>query len=133
MAKLGATDTEMAQALKVSRSTLSLWKTKNKTFSDTLKAAKEEMDSEVEKSLLQRARGYSHPDVHISNYKGEITETMITKHYPPSEVACIFWLKNRQPDKWRERQAMELTGPGGADLLAPILAAAAEMAKKERV
>ena len=25
------------------------------------------------------------------------------KHYPPDVTACIFWLKNRCPDEWRDR------------------------------
>jgi hypothetical protein len=26
------------------------------------------------------------------------------QHVPPDVVACIFWLKNRRPDLWRDRQ-----------------------------
>jgi len=31
------------------------------------------------------------------------------KHYPPDTTAAIFWLKNRQPAKWREKQEVETT------------------------
>ena len=27
----------------------------------------------------------------------------IVEHYPPDTTACIFWLKNRQPGRWRDR------------------------------
>ena len=25
------------------------------------------------------------------------------EHFPPDTTACIFWLKNRRPEVWRER------------------------------
>jgi hypothetical protein len=107
----GASDKMLAEKFKVSESTLNLWKLKHKEFSEALKAGKEEFDTKnVEKALRDRALGYSHPDVHISNYQGEITVTDIQKHYPPDTTACIFWLKNRQPDKWRDKQELEHSG-----------------------
>lgn len=47
--------------------------------------------------------GYSHPDVHISNFQGMITVTDIVKHYPPDTGAAFIWLKNRQPHKWKDK------------------------------
>lgn len=111
---LGATDKQLADFFQVSLSTLNLWKIKHKEFSDALKDAKEVADRCVERSLYQRAMGYSHPDVHISNYQGAVTVTPITKHYPPDATSCIFWLKNRQPALWRDRH--ELTGKDGEPL-----------------
>jgi len=60
-------------------------------------------DAEVANKLFQRATGYSHDDVHISNYQGQVCITPIIKHYAPDTTACIFWLKNRRPDLWRDR------------------------------
>jgi CelD/BcsL family acetyltransferase involved in cellulose biosynthesis len=35
----------------------------------------------------------------------------VTEHHvPPSEVACIFWLKNRQRENWRDRQEVDVMG-----------------------
>ena len=31
------------------------------------------------------------------------------EHVPPSDVACIFWLKNRRPDLWRDTHQLEHT------------------------
>ncbi|WP_205010660.1 hypothetical protein [Nitrosomonas oligotropha] len=39
----------------------------------------------------------------MSNYQGKITKTKLTKHYPPDTVAAIFLLKNRHPEKWRDK------------------------------
>lgn len=107
LALLGFTDKEMADAFEVSENTLNAWKKRYKEFSCVLKKGKAEADAKIAKSLFRRALGYEHPDVHISNFQGEITKTEITKHYPPDTAAAIFWLKNRQPDKWRDKKELD--------------------------
>lgn len=99
----GKTMSEAAKEIGVALSTLYLWMAKDPALSEALKKTRAVVDEKVEASLFQRAMGYSHPDVHISNYQGEITVTPITKHYPPDTTAMIFWLKNRQPKQWRDR------------------------------
>lgn len=111
LATFGLTDKELGGLLGVDESTITRWKQASPEFLHALKEGKEISDSKVVKSLFERAIGYSHPDVHISNYQGAITKTPITKHYPPDPTSMIFWLKNRQPDKWREKQELELTKP----------------------
>jgi len=32
------------------------------------------------------------------------------QHYPPDTTAASLWLRNRQPDKWRDRQQIDVTG-----------------------
>lgn len=98
----GWTDEKMAALFDVAVSTLNLWKKEFPEFSEALKA-KDVADAHVEASLYERACGYSHPDVHVSNYQGAVTLTPITKHYPPDPVSMIFWLKNRQPERWRDK------------------------------
>ncbi len=100
---LGATDKQLAEFFNVAESTLNLWKQKQPKFLDALKRGKIIADAGVAHSLYKRGTGYSHHETHVSNYQGEITLTEITKHYPPDTTACIFWLKNRQPDKWRDK------------------------------
>ncbi len=100
---LGATDADMARFFEVSLATLNNWKHEHPAFLDALKAGKELADANVSESLYKRATGYSHPDVHISNYQGAITITPIVKHYPPDPTSMIFWLKNRRPDLWRDK------------------------------
>ena len=104
----GATDTQISKVMGVSEHTITYWKRTKPEFLEALNKGKLTKDEQVERSLLERALGYSHPDVHISNYQGEITTTKITKHYPPSEVACIFWLKNRQRQKWADVQKSQI-------------------------
>jgi hypothetical protein len=100
----GSSRAEIFNALKISESTYDLWRHKHKNFSGALERAREYADSAVEKSLFHRACGFKHPDVHISLYEGDVIQTEITKQYPPDTNAAKFWLVNRQPRRWRDKQ-----------------------------
>ena len=110
LCKLGATDRDIADFFKVAESTINLWKLEHSEFSESLKIAKEEADKRVEQSLYRRALGYSHDSVHVSNYQGAVTLTPIVEHYAPDTTACIFWLKNRKPDDWRDKTDVGVSG-----------------------
>jgi transposase-like protein len=104
LCKLGATDRELAEFFGVAESTLNLWKSDYPTFSESLKRGKGESDARVEQSLYRRALGYSHDAVKILMTKdGDVYREEYVEHYPPDTVACIFWLKNRQPEHWRDK------------------------------
>lgn len=104
LCKLGATDRELADFFEVSESTLNLWKSEHPDFSESLKRGKAESDARVEQSLYRRALGYSHDAVKILMTKdGDVYREEYVEHYPPDTTACIFWLKNRQPDQWRDK------------------------------
>ena len=100
---LGATDAELADFFEVCERTINTWKEDYPEFLQSLKAGKASADAAVAESLYKRALGYSHPDVHISNFQGMITVTDIVKHYPPDTGAAFIWLKNRQPHKWKDK------------------------------
>lgn len=101
LAKLGATDQEVADFFGISRMTVTRWKAESDAFCSALKAGKATADDRVERSLYARATGYEHEEVDIRVIGGKVVQTPIRKFYPPETVACIFWLKNRRPDKWR--------------------------------
>lgn len=104
LAMLGLTDAEMAQVFDVSEQTLNAWKKEKPGFLESLKSGKVIADAEVTASLFHRATGYEHPEDDIRVVNGEIVITPTIKHYPPDPTSMIFWLKNRQPDKWREKR-----------------------------
>ena len=106
----GATDRELAEDFGVAESTLYLWKSQYKAFSEAIKVAKSVADDRVEASLYRKAVGFTCADVHISNFQGKITVTPIIKYNPPDTTAAIFWLKNRKPDEWRDIKAIEHSG-----------------------
>jgi len=105
--KLGATDKELGDFFNVTETTINNWKIEHPQFFESIKAGKELADSNVVESLYQRAIGYSHPEVDLKMYEGKIIETPIIKQYPPDATSMIFWLKNRQPAKWRDKQEVE--------------------------
>nr|WP_274537699.1 DUF2824 family protein [Escherichia coli] len=57
--------------------------------------------------------GFVAPDIDIRVIENRIVETPLEKYYPPDTTAAIFWLKNRQKDKWRDKVDHELTGKDG--------------------
>lgn len=113
---LGATDEELAIFFEVDLSTINLWKLTWPKFSESIKKGKSDADEKVAESLFKRANGYSHPDVDIKIYDGEIITTKLTKHYPPDTTAAIFWLKNRQKKNWRDKTEVDNNIKIGKDL-----------------
>ena len=105
---LGATDKQLADFFDVSEQTINTWKGKYPEFLESLKRGKTVADAEVAEALFHRAKGYSHPDVHISTYEGHVTQTPIIKHYPPDTGAAFIWLKNRAG--WRDKQEVQHSG-----------------------
>jgi hypothetical protein len=107
LAKKGFTDVEMSQFFEITQQTFNNWKKKHKEFFESLKDWKKSSDALVEKSLFERATGYEHEEDKIFNANGTPLVVPTIKHYPPETTAGIFWLKNRQPDKWRDKQEIE--------------------------
>lgn len=71
---------------------------------------KDVVDMEVENMLYKRAMGYKYDEVKEEYEGGVLTKrTVIKKTVPPDTMAQIFWLKNRQPQKWRDRREVDNT------------------------
>ena len=77
-ARDGLTDEQIARNMGCSLSSLKTWKKEHLAILTALKRGKEVVDYEVENALLRSA------------LDGNTT-------------AQIFWLKNRRPDKWRDK------------------------------
>ena len=103
LAGFGLIDTEIASVIGISTATLNNYK-KKPEFLESLKKGKAKADSKVIESLYLRATGYEHEDTYFSNFQGVVTATPYMKHYPPDATSMIFWLKNRQPDRWKDNQ-----------------------------
>lgn len=116
LALLGATDEQIADFLEISVSTLNEWKINHPHFFGALKKGRERADGAVAKSLYRRALGYKHKAVKIFADPKSGAEKIVeyTEHFAPDTTACIFWLKNRRPDLWRDR--VEHTGKDGGAL-----------------
>lgn len=107
---LGATDEDLADFFEVSVRTIGRWKTEHDEFCQALKADKAEADARVERSLYQRAVGYTFDSEEVRVLRdGEVVRVPTRTHVPPDTTAMIFWLKNRRPDLWRDKHEVEHT------------------------
>lgn len=119
-ARDGLTDEQIADNIGVSRSTLNSWKDKYSDISDTLKRGKEVVDRQVENSLFERALGGTHEvrktfkvkEKYYDDHgklceKEKLVQATDEVYIPGDTTAQIFWLKNRKPDKWRDKQEYE--------------------------
>jgi len=108
LAEKGFTEEEIAEFFGICRDTFAEYKKKHPKFSDTIKTGKKISDDKVERSLFERACGYEHPEEKIFCNDGEIVRATTIKKYPPDPVSMIFWLKNRKPGEWREKQEVDV-------------------------
>lgn len=114
---LGATERDVAEAFDVNIATITRWKVSYPDFCASLKVGRAPADDRVEQSLYRRATGYSFDSEKIFHYQGQVVRTNCVEHVPPDTTACIFWLKNRRPEQWRDRP----DGGGDADSLADTI------------
>lgn len=115
LAELGLTDKEIGYILGYSKRTIDRWK-ENEDFANLLKRAKSKADSEVVKSLYKRALGFEFDEETYEEIliDGKPTKSVkvktVKKYIVPDTTAQIFWLKNRQPERWRDKQEFEHSG-----------------------
>lgn len=115
----GATDKEIANAMHISRKTLSQWKKFHESFAKALTEGKEIADSKIERSLYGSATGYFVDEEERLIEVGKDGTTKLgdlkqkKRYIPPSVTAQIFWLKNRMKSHWRDVTKTEVTGAGG--------------------
>lgn len=110
LTELGATDEDIAVFFDVAERTVHNWRNSDPKFQAASDTGKAVADTKVERSLFERATGYSHPEEKVfCNKDGEVTRVDTTKHYAPDTTACIFWLKNRKPKEWRDRTEVDAT------------------------
>ena len=105
----GAIIRDLADAFGVANSTIHQWRLKHPRFADAIKDGKHVADDRVEESLFTRAVGYRQDAVRIFLPKGsrEPVFAEYIEEVQPDVTAQIFWLKNRRPDRWRDKQVVE--------------------------
>lgn len=109
-ARDGLTDEQIAHNIGIAVGTLYDWKNRFPEFSEALKKGKEVVDIQVENALLKRALGYEYEETKVMvDADGKKRVERIKKQVQPDVTAQIFWLKNRRPDRWRDKQELETT------------------------
>lgn len=124
-AREGATDSDIARKIGVTLKTLCEWKNRFSEISEALKRGKAPVDFEVENQLLKSALGFKVTVKEpvklkkktIKNGVGTIEEEHIEYaereiYVKPDTTAQIFWLKNRKPDKWRDKHEVAAEANG---------------------
>lgn len=102
---LGATDIEIADFFEVSLTTINNWKHDYPTFFESIKKGKGIADAEIAHSLYNRAKGIKCKEVRTKNDGSKET---VERELPPDPVSMIFWLKNRQKEKWRDKHESQV-------------------------
>lgn len=112
-ARDGLTEDQIAKNLGVSYMTFRRAKADpeyGEQISKALIQTKDVVDMEVENMLYKRAMGYQYDEVKEEYEGGLLTKRTVTKKTViPDTMAQIFWLKNRRPDKWRDRREVDNT------------------------
>lgn len=113
----GTPDIEIAKLFGVSKTTLYHWVTKYDAFRHAWQLGVDIATGRVEESLYKRALGYEAPREKVAFDKdGNVLRATYQEHVPADVGAIKYWLGNRAPDQWRERQSIEHSGPDGGPI-----------------
>lgn len=127
-ARDGLTDKDISKNMRIGVSTLKEWKGRFPEIQDALKQGKDAADRVVENALYKSACGYTMKirkpvKVKLVDYdpatgkkirEAETWQAVEEEIHVPAQVtAQIFWLKNRKPDKWREKNDLTLLPSNG--------------------
>jgi hypothetical protein len=119
----GLTDKALADMFNVVESTINLWKLEHKEFKKAVRAGKDSYDTrEVESALLDQAKGYKSIEVHEEDIivEGKVVEGSKKRRTVTKQIivptSTIFWLKNRNPKRWRDIKAVEISGLDGGPI-----------------
>ena len=107
----GATDQEVADALRISRRTLYYWLAQRPEFRAAMRGGNDVATERVERAYYQRACGYDIAIEKCFQYQGAPVKVSTSEHIPADTSAAYNWLCNKAADRWRNRR--ELTGVDG--------------------
>lgn len=123
-ARDGLSDEQIAKNVGINKATLYEWIKRFPDISAAIKKGKAPVDFEVENALLKRALGYDYeeetteieevPSGKVDAMGQPIMKTKrhikrIKRHVPGDPAAQIFWLKNRKPDRWRDKPEVPIS------------------------
>lgn len=113
---LGARLSDMADFFGVSERAVDKWMNERPEFSAKVKEARIIADAEVAESLYKLATGFIRDEIElkvVSDGGGVsvVEQVPVKRYYPPNVKAALTWLKNRHPDKWKDRMEVKHEGP----------------------
>ena len=128
---------EICRIVEIHKDTYYSWLKDKPDFSDAIKRAKEEFSADIlvecERSLVKLIKGYTVDEtktIYVDTKTGKKDEkgnditkpkikeqTIIKKHVQPNLGAIIHYQTNNDPERWKNKQSMEVTGKDGKDLV----------------
>src|SRR5215470_6356121 len=129
---LGASNETLAERFEVSRRTIDNWIATIPEFGDAVRHGREVADESVIAALYARATGMERKSVKVVEGEGAPVTTTHTVQALPDVRACMFWLRNRRPEQWRENRAPVEDPYGGRDLAQELEEAEERMRRFER-
>lgn len=115
----GLTYEQIAQNMGIHRATLARWVNDHRDICDAIKKGRMLADHVIENALFMRACGRCTIEETVEEFRGElrdgkpyngtVVKRTVTKQLPPDVTACIFFLKNRAPERWSDRREVEVT------------------------
>lgn len=117
-ARSGLNDEQIAAKMGIVASTYYKWQIDHPELSEALKRGKKPVDDEVENALLKKALGFTYEETVTEMEEvpsGKYDESgkpimkqvkhirKIQKMALPDTTAQIYWLKNRRPERWRDK------------------------------
>ena len=111
LALQGMTNAEITETLQISNGTFYNWMKQYPDFAAAVQGGKDVYDSEVvEKALLEDAIGKEFEEVTFERTPDEgMVETKRVKKWQRNFQAQRFWLMNRHPARWKDKQELEFT------------------------
>lgn len=121
LAEEGLYEWEIAGNLGITQKALIDYKRDYSEFSEAIKRGQFEAIKKVENALYNRAMGSKTLEIKEETELGIIVKTTkIQKAHPGDTTAMIFFLKNRCPDRWKDRQEVEHSGEIGVMIVDDI-------------
>lgn len=105
---MGASNYRIAELLGIDEATLYRWKYDHPDFCESLEKGRQTPIANVVSALYQRAVGYEHEEVDIKVIGDKIVKTPTVKRYPPDLGSMVFFLKNRDPDNWKDKREQDI-------------------------
>jgi hypothetical protein len=102
----GATNDTLAERFEVCRRTIDNWIATIPEFSAAVRQGREVADEAVVSALFARATGMEQRMTKVFCHRGQPVTANYVAYLPPDVRACIFWLRNRRPEQWRENRLL---------------------------
>jgi len=120
-ARDGLSNDQIAHNIGVAVSTFYVWKLESPELSEAIKKSKEVVDREVENAMHKSALGYYVEEIKETLEKDELGKDRKRvernkKWIAPNPTSQIFWLKNRKPKEWRDKQERDLNHGEGINI-----------------